>query len=230
RSSYAVLGRTIGAYLLVGFNCAFVIAFYLISTRYFGWWTPSEMIFDPNILATYLPWLAPLALSLQAGFMEECLFRAIPLAGAALLGQRFGKKNIWIGAAFILQALVFGAAHANYPTQPAYGRLIELLIPSFIWGALYLRFGLLSTIIAHVVYDIIWFSIPIFVSTAPNALLYKIIIIIGSLIPLAVVLYGRIRQGEWTSLHHDDTNSSWQPQVLIEKKQEEPTMIEESTI
>src|SRR5690606_15282366 len=132
RSSYAVLGRTIGAYLLVGFNCAFVIAFYLISTRYFGWWTPSEMIFDPNILATYLPWLAPLALSLQAGFMEECLFRAIPLAGAALLGQRFGKKNIWIGAAFILQALVFGAAHANYPTQPAYGRLIELLIPSFI--------------------------------------------------------------------------------------------------
>jgi len=27
---------------------------------------------------------------------EECLFRAIPLASAALLGQRFGGKKWWI--------------------------------------------------------------------------------------------------------------------------------------
>ena len=33
-TSYAILGRTVGGYLLVGFNCAFVIAFYLFSTRY----------------------------------------------------------------------------------------------------------------------------------------------------------------------------------------------------
>jgi hypothetical protein len=216
RATYAVLGRTIGAYLLVGFSCAFVIGFYLITTRYFNWWTPSEMLFNPNILATYLPWLSPLAMSLQAGFMEECLFRAIPLAGAALLGEHFGKKNLWIGAAFILQALIFGAAHANYPTQPAYGRLIELLIPSFIWGALYLRFGLLSTIITHVVYDIIWFSIPIFISSAPHALLYKIIIIVCSLLPLLIVAYGRIQQGRWTDLHDNQTNAAWQPETMIE--------------
>lgn len=218
RASYAVLGRTIGAYLLVGFSCAFVIGFYLITTRYFNWWTPSEMLFNPNILATYIPWISPLAMSLQAGFMEECLFRAIPLAGAALLGERFGKKNLWIGAAFILQAVIFGAAHANYPTQPAYGRLIELLIPSFIWGAIYLRLGLLSTIITHVVYDIIWFSIPIFISTAPQALLYKMIIVVCSLLPLFIVVYGRIKQGGWTDLQHNNTNAAWQPQTMIENE------------
>lgn len=211
RASYSILGRTIGAYLLVGFSCAFVIGFYLITTHYFNWWTPSEILFNPNILATYLPWLSPLAMSLQAGFMEECLFRAIPLAGAALLGDHFGKKNIWIGAAFIIQAIIFGAAHTNYPTQPAYGRLIELLIPSFIWGAIYLRFGLLSTIITHVVYDIIWFSIPIFISSAPDALLYKMIIVLCSLLPLFIVAYGRIQQGRWTDLQDNDTNAAWQP-------------------
>ena len=181
-TSYAIFGRTVGAYLLVGFNCAFVIAFYLFSTRYLGWWSPSEMLFDPNILATYVPWFSPIAQSLNAGFMEECLFRAIPLAGAALLGDHFGKRNWWITAAFILQAVIFGAAHANYPIQPSYARLVELLIPSFIWGAIYLRFGLLTNIIAHTVYDIIWFSMPIFVSQTPHAFAYKITIIFITMI------------------------------------------------
>jgi 3'-phosphoadenosine 5'-phosphosulfate sulfotransferase (PAPS reductase)/FAD synthetase len=53
-ASYTVLGRTVGGYLMVGFNCAFVIAFYLFSTRYLGWWMPSETLFDPNVLATYV--------------------------------------------------------------------------------------------------------------------------------------------------------------------------------
>jgi hypothetical protein len=209
-SSYSVLGRTFGAYLLVGINCAFVIAFYHVSTRYWGWWIPSEMLFDPNILATYLPWFGPLAHSLQAGFLEECLFRAIPLAGAAIIGKRYGKKNIWVGAAFIIQAIVFGAAHANYPTQPAYGRIIELLLPSFIWGAVYLRFGLLTTIITHTVYDIIWFSLSLFISTAPYALLYKIIIVVCALLPLLLVLYARSRHGSWLSLDNIYRNASWQ--------------------
>jgi hypothetical protein len=214
-ASYTVLGRTLGGYLMVGFNLAFVIAFYLFSTRYLQWWTPSEMLFDPNILATYAPWFSPLAQSLNAGFMEECLFRAIPLAGAALLGTHFGKKNWWIGAAFILQAIVFGAAHANYPTQPSYARLIELFIPSFIFGAMYLRWGLMPTIITHCVYDIIWFSLPIFVSHAPNTLIYKTIIILVTLLPLLYVLYARTKQKSWSHLSPSHTNASWEPSILI---------------
>jgi len=213
-ATFAIFGRTLAGYLMVGFNCAFVIAFYLLSARYLQWWTPSEMLFDPNILATYVPWLSPIALSLNAGFMEECLFRAIPLAGAALLGTRYGKKNWWIGGAFILQAIVFSAAHASYPTQPSYTRLIELLIPSLIWGATYLQWGLLPTIITHCVYDIIWFSLPIFVSHAPQALLYKIIIILITLLPLLYVIYARIQQKKWTHLPQSSTNQAWQPSVL----------------
>lgn len=219
-TSYAVLGRTIGGYLLVGLNCAFVIAFYLFSTRYLGWWTPSEMLFDPNILATYAPWFTPIAQSLNAGFIEECLFRAIPLAGAALLGNRFGHKNWWIGCAFILQAIVFGAAHANYPMQPSYARLVELFIPSLIWGTIYLRFGLLTNIIAHTVYDIIWFSLPIFVSQTPHALAYKITIILITIMPLAFILYARIKKGSWTDLPESALNESWLPETVAESKPE----------
>ncbi len=35
----------------------------------------------------------PIAVSLQAGFMEECLFRAVPLALGALIGARFGAPQ-----------------------------------------------------------------------------------------------------------------------------------------
>lgn len=220
-SSQAIAGRTLGAYLLVGFNVAFVIGFYILSLRYLGWWSPSEMLFNPNILATYAPWLSPLALSLNAGFFEECLFRAIPLAGAALLGTHFGKRNWWIAAAFILQAIIFGAAHANYPVQPSYARLIELLIPSFIWGAIYLKYGLLSTIIAHYVYDVIWFSIPLFITNMSDTLAYKGIIIIGALLPLLRIVYAGIKNGGLKKLGESARNSSWQPSQENEEKTEE---------
>jgi hypothetical protein len=220
-ASTAIAGRTVGAYLLVGFNVAFAIGFYFFSIRYLGWWSPSEMLFDPNILATYAPWFSPIAMSLNAGFIEECLFRAIPLAGAALLGTHFGKRNWWIAAAFILQAIVFGAAHANYPVQPSYARLIELLIPSFIFGAIYLRFGLLTSIIAHVVYDIIWLSIPIFISHATDAFAYKAIIIIITCLPLLRIAYAYLRTRALIELSPTALNVAWQPSELTETSEEE---------
>ena len=222
-SSYAVLGRTIGGYLLIGIDFAFVVLFYLLTTRYLGWWTPSEELFNPNILATYLPWLSPLVQSLNAGFMEECLFRAIPLAGAALLGNRFGKKHFWIASAFILQAIVFGAAHANYPAQPAYARLVELIIPSFTFGGIYLAFGLLPAIISHFIYDVVWFSIPIFISFAPGSLLNKGFIIFFALTPLWIVLRARISVGSWTKIVKDNLNSAWHP-PLIPKEEKVPLL------
>jgi len=222
-SSYAVLGRTIGGYLLIGIDFAFVVLFYLLTTRYLGWWTPSEKLFNPNILATYLPWLSPLVQSLNAGFMEECLFRAIPLAGAALLGNRFGKKRFWIAAAFILQAVVFGAAHANYPAQPAYARLVELIIPSFTFGGIYLAFGLLPAIISHFIYDVVWFSIPIFVSFAPGAFLNKGFIIFFALTPLWIVLRARMNIGYWTKIIKNNLNAAWRP-PLIPKKEKAPLL------
>ena len=90
-----------------------MIGFYLFSTRYLGWWSPSEMLFDPNVLATYVPWFSPIAQSLNAGFIEECLFRAIPLAGAVYRNY-FGIKKLVDSCSIYFQAVVFGAAHANY--------------------------------------------------------------------------------------------------------------------
>lgn len=213
-SSYEILGRTIGGYLLVGFHLAFVVVMYIFSLRYLGWWVPSDHLINPNILATYLPWLSSISLSLQAGFMEECAFRALPLATAALLGSRYGKRNLWIGAAFILQALVFGAAHATYPTLPAYARLVELIVPSFMFGGVYLIYGLLPAIFSHVFFDLVWFSLPLFVSDAQDALIHQIIVIIAALIPILIIFYALWRKSAIHPLPASFYNAAWHPSPI----------------
>ena len=107
--SMAVLGRTLGGYLLVGIFFAYEVLLYFVASRALGWWTPSDALVQPDVLATYFPWLTAIADSAQAGFWEESLFRAVPIAGAALLGSRFGRRSWWIGGALIVQAFIFGS-------------------------------------------------------------------------------------------------------------------------
>lgn len=210
-SSYAMLGRTIAGYLMVPVDIGFTVIFYIIFNKYFGWWSPSDALIDPNILATYFPWLSSIVYSLGAGFWEECLFRAVPLSTAALIGQRWGNKRAWIIGAFILQILIFGAAHANYAAQPAYARIVELIFFSAVTGLIYLRFGLVPTIITHYVIDVVWFALPVFISSAPGSWINQILIILLALVPMLVVLYGRYRTGAFHELSPTELNSGWQP-------------------
>lgn len=190
----SVLGRTLGGYLLAAVEVGFVVAFYTFAMRREGWWVPSDTLVQPDLVATYLPALTAISGSLMAGFWEEALFRAVPLAAAILIGRRFGWKGILVGFALVLQALVFAAAHADYPQQPSYARVLELVVPAALWGLVYLRFGLLPVILAHALYNLTWFSIAIF--AAPAGLwLDRSLVVAAAVLPLAVVLHRTWRHG-----------------------------------
>jgi hypothetical protein len=210
-NSFPVLGRTIGGYLIVGSDLALVVATYIIARTFFGWWLPSDTLVDPNILASYVPWLSPATRSLSAGFWEECLFRAVPLASAALIGQRFGKRKLFLVIGFIVQAVVFGAGHADYPTQPSYGRLLELILPSFIFGGIYLVYGLLPGIISHFIFDLVLMSMPLFISSAPGVWMNQGAVILWGGVPLLIVLYFRYRLRAWHPITLKDYNNAWRP-------------------
>jgi hypothetical protein len=210
-SSVPILSQTMIGYLLVGIFFAYDVTLYLYAQDLLGWWNPSSVLFQPDILAHVAPWLSPIANSLQAGFWEECLFRAVPLAGAALIGDRLGGRTWWIGGTLILQAVIFGAGHANYPAQPAYARLVELILPSIGFGLLYLAFGLLPGIVLHYAFDVAWMAQPLFVSDAPGAWVSQAMVIVLTLVPLLAVFYGRLRTGAWTALPERFYNRSWSP-------------------
>jgi hypothetical protein len=208
-ASLQAAGRTAGGYLYVPLQLALVSIFYYVTNRYFGWWQPSSELTDPNVLSSAVPALGPIAMALQAGFMEECLFRAVPLALGALIGAHFGARRTGIAVAFVVQALVFGAAHANYPGFPSYSRLIELVVPAMIWAAIFLRFGLLPTIILHATFDLSLMSIPVFLVDAPGAWLQRALIVAAGLVPIAVVLVRRVQAGAWHELPRALRNDAW---------------------
>jgi hypothetical protein len=209
--SVQILGRTVGGYLLVSVFFAYDVLLYVVMTRVFGWWSPAEALVHPDVLATYAPWLSAIANSFQAGFWEESLFRAVPIAGAALIGDRFGKRGLFIAIAFVVQALVFGAGHAPYPNQPAYARPVELIIPSIGFGLLYLYFGLLPGIVLHFTFDVVWFALPIFLAKAPGIWLQQVLVVAFTLVPLWVVFARRAQAGRWTELPADARNAAWTP-------------------
>jgi hypothetical protein len=163
------------------------------------------------VLAAYQPWFSAIAVSTQAGFWEEAIFRAVPLACAALLGQRYGRRKWWIAGTMILQAVIFGSGHAGYANQPAYARLVELVIPSFMFGGLYLVFGLWPGIVLHFAFDVTMFAIPVFVTSAQGAWADRMMVILLVLMPLWIAIGGRRRAGVWTEAGAADRNAAWQP-------------------
>jgi hypothetical protein len=193
-SSPEALGRVLGAYGWAGFFLLYAMVFMLIS-RHFGWWSPTDTETDPNILASWRPALGPIFTALQAGTWEECLFRAVPLALAAIIGKHFGIRTPLILFTLILQALIFGGAHANYPNLPGYSRLVELFIPAMAFGLVYLRFGLVVGMLTHFIYDLVLMSLPIFLSNDSSLLIDQVLVILAGLAPLLIVLWARYRVG-----------------------------------
>ena len=228
-ASREIFGQTLTGYLLVAPFFAYEIVLYFFAQGKLGWWTPSDTLVNPDMFANYIPSLSAISQAAQAGFWEECLFRAVPLATAAVIGDRFGKRRAFIAGGMILQALVFAAGHAGYANQPAYARVVELILPSFAFGALYLLFGLLPGIVLHFAYDTAWIALPLFVSSTARAHIEQAIVLLAVLVPLWVVLVKRIRLGVWTEVPDEARNGAWRPPQVLEAPQPAPKPIVTAT-
>lgn len=203
-----ILGRVLGGFAWTGFFLLYAMMFYWFSTQVLGWWQPTGMDSDPNILASWRPALAPIFTALQAGTWEECLFRAIPLALAVLIGNHYGIRNKLVIATLILQALVFAGVHANYPNLPGYSRLIELFIPAIAFGLVYLRFGLAICMITHFEYDLVLMSLPIFIAEDSSLWIDRALVISAGIAPLVALAWARLRRGQWTPLGSEWRNGT----------------------
>lgn len=214
----AVLGRVLGGYLMVPLFLAYVVGFYVFSNRVLGWWYPSSSLSDPNILGSFFPWITAIGQALQAGFWEEAMFRALPLASMAIIGTKLEKRKLFIGLGILLQAFIFSGAHAGYPQQPFYFRLVELLIPSLAFAFLYLRFGLLSAVIMHFAYDAVLMNLSSFLTKAPGLALDRSIFVIVFFLPIIYILYQKLRK----SLRNPGSGKNLLYRVLFENWEDLP--------
>jgi len=223
-SSPEILGRVLGAYAWTGLFLLYAALFSLFSTQVLGWWQPTDINSDPNILASWRPALAPIFSALQAGTWEECVFRAIPLALAVLIGNHFGIRNKLVIVTLILQALIFAGAHANYPNLPGYFRLVELFIPAMAFGLVYLRFGLAICMITHFEYDLVLMSIPIFTADDPSLWIDRVLVILAGTAPLLALLWARLRNGQFTAL-----SDKWRNGIPVDPVPDVPAVAVQET-
>jgi hypothetical protein len=222
RGTREVGSQVLGGYAVASVAFAYVAVFYLVTRTLFGWWVPSEVLDDPNQIASPMPWVSGIAISLNAGVWEEALFRALPLSLLSLwVGQRPGRRW-WMAGGVVVTALVFGFAHSDYESWPPYSRGVEIFLDACFWAVLFLRFGLLLTVVAHVVYDAVLFGIFAASGSAPAYRVTAAIILLALLAPALVVLWRRLRQGGFTTAPEEARFGAWVPGAV-----EEPVWAEE---
>lgn len=198
--SLLILQQTLIGYASAIIFLGYAVGFSLLS-NYWGWWSPLTNLIDPNILSTRSPFFSPIVMAAFTGFWEEFATRGLPIAALCLLTRNSKYRGWWLVGMMIVQAVIFGALHASYPQQPAYCRIVELMIPSFGFGYMYYVFGLLPGIICHFVYDAILMALPIFIS---DLLWHKVFAILAILLPSFIVIGYWIVQGKrWLAV------SSW---------------------
>lgn len=216
RGTRAVAARVAGGYAASCIAFAYVAVFYLVTRKLLGWWVPSEMLDDPNQIASPLPWISGIAVSLNAGVWEESLFRALPLSLLSLwVGQR-ANRRWWMTAGVIGSALIFGFAHSNYASWPPYSRGVEIFLDACFWGVLFLNFGIIVTVIAHFVYDLVLFGLFAASGSASEYRVSAAIIVLALLSPALAVLWKAVRQRGLTTAPDDARFSAWIPETFVE--------------
>ncbi|HMJ17847.1 MAG TPA: CPBP family intramembrane glutamic endopeptidase [Gemmatimonadaceae bacterium] len=200
-----------GGYAVAAIAFAYVAAFYLATRTLFGWWVPSELLDNPNQIASPMPWISGIAASVNAGVWEESLFRALPLSLLSLWVGTRPTRRWWMAAGVVASALVFGFAHANYASWPPYSRGVEIFLDACFWAVLFINFGLLVTVVAHFVYDLVLFGI---FAASGSTVEYRVtaaIILLALLAPALVVFWRWVRQRGFTAAPEEARFAAWTP-------------------
>jgi hypothetical protein len=95
-----------------------------------------------------------LTAGLVAASWEECTFRLF----AVSLLKRYAR---WTPVALVVPAIIWAFGHSSYPIFPVYVRGIELTIAGVIFGLFFIKFDLVTVLIAHYVINALVVSVPL---------------------------------------------------------------------
>jgi membrane protease YdiL (CAAX protease family) len=177
--------------IIVGLSLAavqmgFLVAFYLIA-NHFGAWAPQELNYEDSV-STVIPWIGGIAIGLLAATSEEFLFRlfAIPLL------QKVTKSNV---IAVILPAFAWGFLHTAYPNEPPYIRGLEVGLIGIGVGIVFLRWGILATLVWHYTVDASLVGLLLIRSSSLYFRISGLVVGLAVLIPFGIAVYSRVLRG-----------------------------------
>ncbi len=162
-----------------------------IGLNYFGVWMEHTRRTQFN--ASYFPFFSALAVGLQASLFEETTFRMFGIS----LGKKYLKN---LALACVISSLVWAGGHSHYQVFPMWFKVMEVAIMGILLSFFYLRFGILTVIIAHFSFNVFWSSAGYFIGHSNPIYFYPAILVL--LLPgfWAVAAYAINRTGEESPL------------------------------
>ncbi|MCQ6558686.1 CPBP family intramembrane glutamic endopeptidase [Paenibacillus mendelii] len=149
----------------------------LVIEKASGAWSTTDVTQSPYNFAA--PWLFPL-LAWCAAISEEAVYRFFGI----------GILKRWIRNTFVaslIPSVIWALGHVTYPIFPATTRLFELTIIGLAFSYVFLRYGLITVIFAHAIFNSIMMAISLlFMGSAFNILMGIIYIVLP--IPIAILI------------------------------------------
>ncbi len=179
--------RDMGLRIGVGYLAAVIMlgvqsAIFAFGQRYLGVWTDYTWV--TRLSTSYFPFLAAFILAFEASILEEMTYRLFGISLGKLL---FRRTFIAVAAA----AAIWGFGHTNYLIFPMWFRGVEVTLMGFFIAWLYLRFGLITVLCTHFLFDAFWMTIGLFLGDAPPFHMYSCLFVL--LLPLIIAVLAWFR-------------------------------------
>ena len=184
----AMARASINGYALGFFLLGYLTVFYVLARTFLGAWLPAEGPYS-EVFNTALPFIAPLTIGVIAATSEEITYRLF----AVSLFKRYLK---YTPIALLIPAMIWAFGHSNYAIFPVYIRGIELTIAGLIFGIGFLRFGVLTCIVAHFVIDAVLLGTPLLTSGNSAYVVSGIVVMGIALLPAVLGLAAKKRKPE----------------------------------
>ncbi|QHW30720.1 CPBP family intramembrane metalloprotease [Paenibacillus rhizovicinus] len=179
RYGQAGYGDFVWRSMWLGYLSAFALlglqtVIFIVLMHAYGSWATTDVTQSTYNLA--LPWAFPL-LAWCASISEEAVFR---LFGIGLMKKWF--KNSFVAS--LIPTIIWALGHVTYPIFPSTTRLLELTVIGLIFSFLFLRFGFITVLFAHAIFDSTMMAISLmFMGSASDVLIGLFYIVLP--IPIA---------------------------------------------
>ncbi len=176
-ASRAYAQALVRGYLLGVMVLGLTYALYWVGETYFGVWYSLEggLGVDSTVLAYVPAFSYALSYGLIAAITEEFLFR---MFGILVFRQIF--KSTW--AAVLLATLVWAFAHTDGTIFPVWFRGVEVFVTGLIFAYFFLRYNILTTIVAHYVHNTIIAASILFITLGMSQIVPVIIMLFAPIL------------------------------------------------
>lgn len=219
-SNKTMLDSIVAGIYIFGIHLGYVAAYYLVGTAA-GMWSPLE-VREVSTLSSIVPAYSSFSVGVNASISEELMYRVFCFVLAQLL-----FKNFWV--ANFVQAVGWAFMHSDYPQEPAYARGIELTIVGLFYGWLFKRFGVVTGIISHFIYDAFLGVTSLLLSGSP---LLAVSGFVACSPPFIALIVGLMRRRSGAPIPTDDEikNEVYISNVKIEKEEEEAVHLQHKPV